>query len=370
MELLLQGRRRRSLRSLINLVILGLIMMRLWGVEGSNRLAINYSRIHEHYERRVLDDDSGNAGGGGGGIRYIRVDMAGLADFTSIQAAIDSVPDDSSTRTTILISAGIYEERVVVPGTKPFITLEGAGMSLTYVQWHLKASDVGSNGAELTAYNTASVTVYASNFVAKDITFKNTLPAPPPGIDGRQAAAFRISGDMAAFYRCGFVGGQDTLCDDQGRHYYEDCFIQGSIDFVFGDARSFYNRCELNSIAQSYGSVAAQDRQNMDDNTGFVFMNCKVTGSGLVYLGRAMGPFSLIIFAYSYFDDIIDPRGWDDWDHDTSKDRTVYYGQYKCDGAGADESQRVGWSHELSDEEVSPYLNTSFIDGSLWLPQS
>ncbi|KAH7292176.1 hypothetical protein KP509_29G054600 [Ceratopteris richardii] len=240
-------------------------------------------------------------------------------------------------------------------------------MDLTIVQWHLKASDHDENGAELTAYNTASVTVYASNFVAKDITFKNTLPAPPPGIEGRQAAAFRISGDKAAFYRCGFVGGQDTLCDDQGRHYFEDCFIQGSIDFVFGDGRSLYNRCELNSIAQSYGSIAAQDRQSLDDNTGFSFVNCKITGSGPIYLGRAMGPFSRIVFAYSEFNGIIDPRGWDDWDHDTSKDKTVYYGQYKCNGAGADESKRVEWSHELSDEEALPYLDVSFIDGDEWL---
>ncbi|KAI5062385.1 hypothetical protein GOP47_0022924 [Adiantum capillus-veneris] len=318
------------------------------------------------------DDESGNATSAPEGVRYVSVAMVGggPADFTSIQAAIDSVPDNNIVSTLIRILPGIYEERVVVPPTKPFITLEGSGINETYVQWHLKASDTDERGIELTAYNTASVTVYASNFVAKDITFKNTLPPPPPGIEGRQAAAFRMSGDMATFYRCGFVGGQDTLCDDQGRHYFEDCFIQGSIDFVFGNARSLYNRCELNSIAQSYGSVAAQDRQSLDDNTGFAFVNCKITGNGPIYLGRAMGPFSRIIFAYSQFDDIIDPRGWDDWDHDTSKDGTVYYGQYKCDGPGANESQRVMWSHELTDEQALPFLTTSFIDGDTWLPHA
>ncbi|MCO5588479.1 hypothetical protein L7F22_042436 [Adiantum nelumboides] len=232
------------------------------------------------------NDEGGNASNNsatGGGVRYMRVDVDGgaAADFTSIQAAIDSVPDSNIIPTLIHIFPGIYDERVVVPSTKPFITLQGSGMNVTFVQWHLKASDTDEHGMELTAYNTASVTVHASNFVAKGITFKNTLPPPPPGIEGRQAAAFRISGDMAAFYECGFVGGQDTLCDDQGRHYFEDCFIQGSIDFVFGNARSLYN----------------------------------------------------------------------------------------CDGPGADESQRVAWSHELNDEEVIPFLNMSFIDGDTWLPQ-
>lgn len=360
----MEVRQRRGPLHLVLLLVavVALMMMRGELVQGSDRLGWHFSQ----QEKSLEVDQSGK---GGGEVRYVSLYMDnGLANFTSIQAAIDSIPDSNNVPILIRISPGIYEERVVVPSTKPSITLEGSGMNETFVQWHLKASDMDGNGIELTAYNTASVTVYADNFTAKDITFKNTLPPPPPGIEGRQAAAFRISGDMATFYRCGFVGGQDTLCDDQGRHYFEDCFIQGSIDFVFGDARSMYTRCELNSIAQSYGSVAAQDRQGENDNTGFAFVNCKITGTGPIYLGRAMGPFSRIIFAYCEFDDIVDPRGWDDWDHDTSKDRTVYYGQYKCFGAGANESKRVAWSHELSDEEALPYLTTSFIDGDTWLP--
>lgn len=52
--------------------------------------------------------------------------------------------------------------------------------------------------------------------------------------------ALRISSDQAAFYGCGFYGAQDTLNDDHGRHYFKDCFIQGSIDFIFGNARSLF----------------------------------------------------------------------------------------------------------------------------------
>lgn len=52
--------------------------------------------------------------------------------------------------------------------------------------------------------------------------------------------ALRVTGDQAAFYGCGFYGAQDTLNDDSGRHYFKECFIQGSIDFIFGNARSFY----------------------------------------------------------------------------------------------------------------------------------
>lgn len=69
---------------------------------------------------------------------------------------------------------------------------------------------------------------------------QNTAPAPMPGMQGWQAVAFRISGDKAYFSGCGFYGAQDTLCDDVGRHYFKDCYIEGSIDFIFGNGRSMY----------------------------------------------------------------------------------------------------------------------------------
>ena len=65
-------------------------------------------------------------------------------------------------------------------------------------------------------------------------------PIPNPGEIGGQAVALRISGDQAAFWGCGFFGAQDTLHDDKGRHYFRDCYIQGSIDFIYGNGKSFY----------------------------------------------------------------------------------------------------------------------------------
>jgi pectin methylesterase-like acyl-CoA thioesterase len=70
--------------------------------------------------------------------------------------------------------------------------------------------------------------------------FQNLAPIPAPGAVGGQAVAIRINGDQAAFWGCGFFGAQDTLHDDRGRHYFKECFVQGSIDFIFGDARSLY----------------------------------------------------------------------------------------------------------------------------------
>lgn len=72
------------------------------------------------------------------------------------------------------------------------------------------------------------------------INQQNSAPPPPGGAVGRQAVALRITGDKGAFYDCQFYGAQDTLYDDKGRHYFKNCYIQGSIDFIFGDGRSLY----------------------------------------------------------------------------------------------------------------------------------
>uniref|UniRef100_A0A453AMY6 pectinesterase n=1 Tax=Aegilops tauschii subsp. strangulata TaxID=200361 RepID=A0A453AMY6_AEGTS len=124
--------------------------------------------------------------------------------------------------------------------------------------------------------------------------------------------------------------------------------------------------CHVHAIARDYGALTAQNRQSMLEDTGFSFVGCRVTGSGALYLGRAWGTFSRVVFAYTYMDDIIVPRGWYNWG-DPSRELTVFYGQYKCTGPGASYSGRVSWSRELTDEEAKPFISLSFIDGTEWI---
>lgn len=69
---------------------------------------------------------------------------------------------------------------------------------------------------------------------------QNSAPQPSEGAVRHQAVALRVSSDLAAFYDCAFIGYQDTLYDHHGRHYFKNCFIQGNIDFIFGDGLSIY----------------------------------------------------------------------------------------------------------------------------------
>lgn len=290
----------------------------------------------------------------------ITVSKTGNAQFRTIQAAVNAVPNHNTQRITIQIAAGVYKEKVDVPKSKPFITFLGAGSDLTTITWGDTASSSGST------FKSASVAINSDSFIARGISFTNSAPAPPPGAVGRQAVALRISGDEAAFYSCKFYGAQDTLYDHQGRHYFQKCFIQGSIDFIFGDGLSFYEGCELHSIATTSGSLTAQNRMQPSENTGFSFVNCKVTGSGMIYLGRAWGSYSRVVFSYTYIDNIIVPAGWNDFG-DSSRQKTAFYGEYKCSGPGANAKSRVAWSYQLTDAQAAAFQSLSFVDGTSWV---
>ncbi|KAD5508092.1 hypothetical protein R6Q59_031260 [Mikania micrantha] len=301
------------------------------------------------------------------GHRNITVDINGYGDYKTVQAAVDSVSMNNRKNVLIHILEGVYKEKVVVPASKPYITFQGQGKETTVIEWHDRASDRGPDGEQLRTYRTASVIVYASYFSARNISFKNTTPAPLPGMHGWQAAAFRISGDKAYFSGCGFYGGQDTLCDDAGRHYFKECYIQGSIDFIFGNGRSMYKDCELHSIAKRFGSIAAQDRRTPDDKSGFAFVGCRVTGTGPLYVGRAMGQYSRIVYSNTYFDDVVAPGGWDDWDHASNKSKTVFFGVYNCSGPGAEAVRGVSWAQELNYDSAHKFLAKSFVNGRHWI---
>ncbi|XP_059444103.1 probable pectinesterase 68 [Corylus avellana] len=307
------------------------------------------------------------------GLRLISVAVNGSADFRSVQAAVDSIPVNNTQNVVIQISAGCYIEKVVVPVTKPYITFQGAGRDVTVIEWHDRAGDRGPNGQQLRTYRTASVAVFANYFSARNISFKNTAPAPLPGMQGWQALAFRISGDKAYFAGCGFYGAQDTLCDDAGRHYFKECYIEGSIDFIFGNARSMYKECELHSIATGFGSIAAQFRSKPDEKTGFAFVRCRVTGTGPLYVGRAMGRYARIVYSFTYFEDVVAHGGWDGGDptnNINNNNKTVLLGAYKCWGPGAEVLKAVSWAPELDFNSAHPFLVKSFVNGRHWIALS
>ncbi|KAB2030984.1 hypothetical protein ES319_D05G272200v1 [Gossypium barbadense] len=281
---------------------------------------------------------------------FIRVDQSGKGDYEKIQDAIDAVPSDNKEVVFILVEPGIYNEKIVVPIDKPFITLSGSKPNGTVI--------TGSDSGNI--FESATFTVLSSDFVGRYLTIQNTYGP------GAKAVALRVSGDRAAFFGCRILSYQDTLLDDTGRHYYSNCYIEGAVDFIFGNAASLFERCHLHTLSEGGASITAQRRESPSEETGFTFLGCKITGVRTAVLGRPWGPYSRVIFALTYMSNVILPQGWDDWG-DSSKQSTVFYREYKCYGPGANNRKRVEWSQQLTTKEAEIFLTKNMIGGKSWI---
>ncbi|XP_058757393.1 probable pectinesterase 15 [Vicia villosa] len=298
----------------------------------------------------------------------LRVDKKNCGNFSTIQEAINNVPDSSLQFTLVIIDSGIYREKVVVNEKKTKLIIQGQGYLNTIIEW-------GDFGNRTGTFDSYTFGVFATEFTAYNISFKNTFPRPPSqGAKGAQAVALRANGDKAAFYGCGFYGEQDTLHDDLGRHYYKGCFIEGSIDFIFGNARSLYEDCFLNSVANSDwvgdgGYITAQGQNSTTDNSGFSFVNCNISGNGRILLGRPWRLYAKVIFSTTYMSTVVSPIGWNDMVGNLSASQTVFFGEHNCKGPGAETASppRAFYGKQLKDNEAAPYINISYIDGSEWL---
>ncbi|XP_009778331.1 putative pectinesterase 11 [Nicotiana tabacum] len=281
----------------------------------------------------------------------IKVDQSGNGDFKKIQDAIDAVPSHNSQHIFISVKPGIYREKIVVPADKPFITISGRKPVNNTI---ITGNDFGD------IFESSTFTVFASDFVARHLTIQNTYGT------GAKAVALRVEGDRVGFVGCRIKSHQDTLLDDVGRHYYKNCYIEGDTDFICGNGASLFEKCHLHSLSEGNGAITAQHRQSSQENTGFTFVGCKITGVKSAILGRPWGPYARVVFAQTYMSSVILPYGWEDWNV-PSRQRTSYFAEYKCYGPGASSDKRVNWLRTLSSEDAVPYLKESIMGPKSWI---
>lgn len=282
--------------------------------------------------------------------QYVRhydlvVAQDGSGDFFTVQEAINAVPDyRKNARTTILIKEGSYKEKVIIPASKNAVSLIGQGeVKITYDDYASKPNIFGENKG---TSGSSSCYIYAPDFYAENITFENT--SGPVG----QAVACFVSADRAYFKKCRFLGFQDTLYTyGKGcRQYYDECYIEGTVDFIFGWSTAVFNRCHIHSIGNGYITAPSTDK---GQKYGYVFYNCEITANSdvdKVYLSRPWRPYAQAVFIQCNMGKHILPEGWDNW-RNKNNEKTVFYAEYKSKGKGANPGKRVAYSKQLKNTD-------------------
>lgn len=290
----------------------------------------------------------------------IIVSKDGTGNYRTIQEAMNAVPDYNNTVTVIFIRNGTYKEKLHLDSSKINVYMVGESVIHTILTYDDYASKEDKNGKNIGTSGSASFFIYGNNFHAENITFENT--AGPVG----QAVAVRVTGDKAAFINCRFLGFQDTLyTHGEGRQYYFKCYIEGTVDFIFGAATALFDHCIIfGKVGGFYTAASTPENKKF----GYVFLHCKITGNAQpnsFYLGRPWRPFAKTVFIECKMDKTVKPEGWFNWDN-PKNEKTAFYAEYKSYGPGANASSRVSWSKQLTDKEAKCYTPTKILDN--WNP--
>ena len=282
----------------------------------------------------------------------------GSAKYKTVQEAVMAVPAGTPDSPVIIrIKPGTYKELVYVQREKRFFRLVGEDAAKTVITYDLNANLQGLDGKPIGTFRTPTVQIDADDFTAENITFENS--AGPVG----QALAIRVDGDRVVFRNCRFLGWQDTIFINRGRQYFEDCYIEGHVDFIFGGATAFFERCHLHALRDGYLTAASTP-----DNVpyGLVFRRGRISSAKpavKVYLGRPWRAFSAVTFIETEMSMAIRPEGWHNWNF-PEREKTVRYAEFGSTGPGANESSRVKWARRLTKDEAKKLTPEKVLAGT------
>jgi pectinesterase len=286
----------------------------------------------------------------------------GTGNYTSLQTAIDKAPMRSRAadpRWVILVKPGVYRERIYVQRERGNILVRGEDAATTTIAFNLNANlpDPDSPGKTIGTFRTPTVQIDGDGMIWENLTVANTA-----GNIG-QALALRADGDRLVFRRCRFLGWQDTILLNRGRQYFEDCYIEGHVDFIFGGATAYFSHCQIHALANGYITAASTPESAPH---GFVFADCRITSAESsnikTYLGRPWRPFAKTVFLRTDMSAAIRPEGWHNWGKPDAE-RTTFYAEFASTGPGVTPASRVPWSHALTDAEAATYTPATVLAG-------
>ena len=289
----------------------------------------------------------------------IVVSRDGTGNFRTLQEAIESARAFMDYTVTIYVKNGVYKEKVIVPSWVENIDIIGEDRDKTIITY-----DDHANINKMGTFRTYTVKVEGSDITFKNLTIENN--AAQLG----QAVALHTEGDRLKFINCRILGNQDTIYTGAKftRLYFKDCYIDGTTDFIFGPSTALFEDCMIHSKRNSYVTAASTPKEA---KYGYVFKHCKLTaepGVDKVYLGRPWRPYAYTLFIECELGKHIVPAGWHNWGKQ-SNEETARYMEYKNTGEGANASERVAWSKQLTKKEAEAVtVDAIFRTQSDWNP--
>ena len=290
----------------------------------------------------------------------------GTGQFKTVQEAINAVPQTTrfDNPAIIHVKPGVYKELIYVQHEKRFVHLVGEDPEKTILTYNLNANMIGADGKPIGTFRTPSTFIDADDFTVENITFENT--AGPVG----QALAIRVEGDRVVFRHCRFLGWQDTILINRGRQYFENCYITGHVDFIFGAATAWFENCHIHILRDGYITAASTPPQQP---FGFVFSHTRITSespTAKTYLGRPWRPYASTIFLNTEMSDVVRPEGWNNWSQ-PDREQTSRYAEYGSSGAGAKPNDRVKWAKQLTEAAAKVITLQGVLSGSdNWNPKT
>jgi len=304
----------------------------------------------------------------------ITVSQDGSGNYKTIQEAVNSVRDLGEKEVKIHVKNGIYKEKLIIPSWKTHISIIGENAEHTIITFddysgkpNPMDKDVFGN-AKFSTYTSFTVLIQGNDTHLENLSIINSA--------GRvgQAVALHVEGDRFVAKNCRLLGNQDTLyaAIENSRQYYQNCYIEGTTDFIFGKATVVFQNCTIKSLTDSYLTAASTSAQQ---KFGFVFLNCTLIADSSVtkaYLGRPWRPYAKTVFINCTLGKHILPEGWNPWKGDKmfpDKELTVFYAEYKNNGSGASPKTRLPWAKQLTEKEAKNYTLKNMLGGTdQWNP--
>lgn len=287
----------------------------------------------------------------------------GTGTYRTVQAAIDAVPTGNSSRKVITIKPGTYREIVTIPANKPYITLQGLGSSARDVLI-VNNHAAGAYGT----FNSATAFVNGHDSALTNLTVSNDYVEDGSTVN-QQAVALNLNADRSTLSNVRLLGDQDTfLVNASARAYVRSSYIEGTVDFVFGDGTAVLHDCDIYEKRSSGAPITAA-RTDAAKPYGLLIYRSRISGAAgdTTQLGRPWGPNAQVVYRESTLSSTIKTsQPWTDMSGNSWKNARFF--EYRNTGAGATVNAN---RPQLSDAQAANYTPQKYLAGSDgWNPVS